>query len=117
MVCIHVYEDLYDGKVWNEFQVYGRQSFLADPFSIAVIMNIDWFKPYKHLEYKVGAIYMTVMNLPRYLRYKQENCILISWTYTWPIRTFSQYQYIFTTTCPRAFKTLGWCRNEYTFIY
>ena len=41
------------------------------------MMNVDWFKAYKHLEYKIGAIYLTVMNLPRELCFRQENMILV----------------------------------------
>ena len=41
------------------------------------MINIDWFKVYKHSEYKVGAIYLTVMNLPRSMRFRQENVILV----------------------------------------
>lgn len=40
-------------------------------------MNIDWFQPYKHLNYSVGVIYLTIMNLPRSLRYKRENILLV----------------------------------------
>ena len=41
------------------------------------MLNVDWFKPCKHTEYSVGAIYLTIMNLPRILRFQQENVILI----------------------------------------
>ena len=40
-------------------------------------MNMDFFQPYKHLQYSVGAIYCTLMNLPRTERYKVENVLLI----------------------------------------
>ena len=40
------------------------------------MMNMDFFRPYKHVQYSVGAIYLVIMNLPRSLRYKQENVIL-----------------------------------------
>ena len=40
------------------------------------MMNMDFFRPYKHVQYSVGAIYLTILNLPRNLRYKQENVIL-----------------------------------------
>ena len=40
-------------------------------------MNVDWFQPFTHTEYSLGAIYMTVQYLPRNLRYRQENVILI----------------------------------------
>ena len=37
---------------------------------------MDFFQPYKHLTYSVGVIY-GVLNLPRNIRYKCENVILI----------------------------------------
>ena len=40
-------------------------------------MNIDWFQPYKLTEASVGAIYLTVMNLPYNLRFKREFLILL----------------------------------------
>ena len=30
-----VYADIYDGKMWNDFQVYDGKPFLADNFSLA----------------------------------------------------------------------------------
>lgn len=41
------------------------------------MINIDWFQPYKHLTYSVGAIYLTIFNLPRSLHYKLENICLV----------------------------------------
>ena len=38
-------------------------------------MNFDFFQPYGHVQYSLGAIY--VLNLPREERYKQENAILV----------------------------------------
>ena len=35
---------------------------------------MDWFQPFKHVTYSVGAVYLS--NLPRNLRYKRENIIL-----------------------------------------
>ena len=41
------------------------------------MINVDWFQPYKHIiSYSVGVILLTIMNLPRALRYKEENIIL-----------------------------------------
>ena len=39
------------------------------------IFNI--LKPYKHTQASVGAIYLTIMNLPYTYRYKRENIILL----------------------------------------
>lgn len=41
------------------------------------MLNLDWFQPYKHLTYSVGAIYLSVFNLPSQQRYKLENIWLI----------------------------------------
>ena len=72
-----VMEDVYDGNIWKEFQVYGDRPFLSNPFAFGLMMNIDWFQPYKHLTYSVGVIYLTIMNLPCNLRYKRENILLL----------------------------------------
>ena len=76
-VCNGVYEDVYDGKVWEDFQVYNGQNFLRDPNNLAIMINMDYFQPYKHVSYSVGAIYCTILNLPRSVRYKQENVVLL----------------------------------------
>lgn len=70
-------EDVYDGNIWKEFQVYGDRPFLSNPFAFRLMMNIHWFQPYKHLTYSVGVIYLTIMNLPCSLRYKRENILLV----------------------------------------
>ncbi len=40
-------------------------------------MNVDWFQPYERGVYSVGAIYLTLQNLPRDQRYKPDNIIII----------------------------------------
>ena len=70
-----VYTDVYDGKVWKE---YLRSGFLSELHNLAFMLNFDFFQPYKHVQHSVGALYLTVMNLPRSKRYKQENVILVS---------------------------------------
>ena len=69
--------DIYDGKVWEDFQYIDGVPFLAAPNNLALMLNIDWFRPYKHTPYSVGAIYMVVTNLPRSERFKKENVILV----------------------------------------
>ena len=43
---------------------------------LSLIMNVDWFQPYKHTRHSVGAIYLSINNLPRHLRYKPCNILL-----------------------------------------
>ena len=42
-----------------------------------LLVNVDWFNPFKRAHYSAGGIYLTVLNLPRRLRFKKENSILV----------------------------------------
>ena len=72
-----IYLDIYDGNIWKEFQMYNGQPFLSEPNVYGLMLNIDWFRPCKHTEYSIGAIYLTVMNLPRDSRFRQENVMSV----------------------------------------
>ena len=72
-----ILEDVYDGKLWQEFLHYNGRPFLAAPYHFGLLLNIDWFQPYKHTTSSVGVIYLTVLNLPRSVRYKRENVIIV----------------------------------------
>ena len=65
--------DVYNGKQWKELD----KPFLESTNNLALMMNIDWFQPYKHRTYSLGVIYLAVMNLPRFIRFKRENIIII----------------------------------------
>ena len=60
--------------MWQEFC---EGMLLKEPFSLAFILNVDWFQPFTHTKYSVGVIYLTVLNLPCHICYKRENVILI----------------------------------------
>ena len=53
------------------------EAFLAVPRNYAFMLNVDWFQPFKHSLYSVGALYMVLMNLPRSERFKPENVLLV----------------------------------------
>ena len=67
--------DIFDGKIWKEWQHASGQPYLALPRNFAFMLNVDWFQPSKHSVYSVGALYMELMNLPRSERFKPENVI------------------------------------------
>ena len=69
--------DIFDGKIWKDFQTFNSQPFLDGVLGLGFILNIDWFQPYKLTNYSVGVIFLAVMNLPRKIRYKRENFILV----------------------------------------
>lgn len=70
-------KDVYDGRVWKEFINYKGTPFFSKPLSLGLMINVDWFQPYKHVQYSVGAIYISILNLPRCERNKTNNVILI----------------------------------------
>lgn len=69
--------DVYDGKVWRDFLDYEGKPFLSLPFNFALHLNVDWYQPFEHTQHSEGAIYLTVLNLPREERYHQHNVMLI----------------------------------------
>ena len=75
--CERLMSDVYHGKIWQEFLVYKGENFLAVPHCYGLLLNVDWFQPFEHFTYSVGVIYLVLLNLPRSLRYKRENVILV----------------------------------------
>ena len=70
--------DIYDGKVWDSFKKYNGVSFLEERFNYAFMLNCDWFQPFKRRkDISIGVMYLVVLNLPRHLRFKRENMILV----------------------------------------
>ena len=68
---------IYDGQIWNDFKQYEGVPFLSEPHSYALILNLDWFQLYKHLTYSIGVLYLSVLNLPSYVRYFNACTILV----------------------------------------
>ena len=64
--------DVYDGKLWKDWK-----PFLDIPGNLLLMLNVDWFKPFKHSPYSVGVIYLVILNLPRMMRFKPENIIVV----------------------------------------
>ena len=72
------YGDVYDGNVWKSFKNWkGSKPFLELSRSFGLMLNVDWFQPYKHRnDISIGVIYLVLMNLPRKIRFRRENVIL-----------------------------------------
>ena len=71
--------DIFDGAVWRSFTEDDKDNYLvANRHSYLLTLNVDWFQPFEQrVVYSVGAIYLTLQNLPRNERNKLENLILI----------------------------------------
>ncbi|KAG2192664.1 hypothetical protein INT47_009234 [Mucor saturninus] len=69
--------DVYDGAMWNSVKDINGNLFVDDSRSLMLTLNIDWFQPFDGVSYSCGAIYLAVNNLPRDVRFKKENVILV----------------------------------------
>lgn len=69
--------DVFDGRIWRDFHTVNGVPFLSAPRNYGLMLNVDWFQPFKHTIYSVGVIYLVIMNLPRSERFKPENVILV----------------------------------------
>ncbi len=64
--------DVYNGRLWRDWK-----DCVHIPGNLLLMLNIDWFRPHKHTTYSVGVLYLVVQNLPRTLRFKPENIIIV----------------------------------------
>ena len=67
-------QDVYNGEMWKEFLENPLDTsvpFLSNQNNIGLMLNVDWFKLFKRSDYKVAALIMTVLNLPRAERFKE----------------------------------------------
>ena len=51
--------------------------FLSGENTFGLMLNVDWYQPYKYSPYSIGDMYLVVMNLPRSERYHRKNLILV----------------------------------------
>lgn len=71
------FADVYDGSLWKEFKTVDGIPFLSAPNCYGLLLNVDWFQPFDHVTYSVGVIYISILNLPRTVRFKRKNIILV----------------------------------------
>ena len=70
--------DIYDGKIWKEMKWKDGSRFFDKEHNLGLMLNCDWFPPFERTEYSVGVLYAVILNLPRAIRFKPENVIIIS---------------------------------------
>ncbi|XP_057311059.1 uncharacterized protein LOC130648935 [Hydractinia symbiolongicarpus] len=69
--------DIFDGQIWKSFQDSIGELYFADKRNLGVMLNLDWFNPYKNREHSVGVIYLSILNLPRQHRLLWKNTLII----------------------------------------
>jgi len=57
--------DVIRGTVWKDFKGADVKHFMNHERNLALMMNVDWFQPFKDSPYSVGVTYLAIMNLPR----------------------------------------------------
>ena len=72
-----VFSDVYDGNIWKDFLIVNNSPFLLGEYTYGLMLNVDWYQPYKHSTYSIGVMYLVVMNLPRSDRYRRKNLIVV----------------------------------------
>lgn len=75
MVLCQTYMMVY--MVWKNLGEIDGNPYLSLPNNLYLALNVDWFNPYKHTPYSAGAIYLSILNLPRAKRFKPHNTILV----------------------------------------
>ncbi|OBZ80958.1 hypothetical protein A0J61_10993, partial [Choanephora cucurbitarum] len=71
--------DIFDGRVWKNFKLRetdNKPFVLQSNYNLMLTLNYDWFQAYKD-GYSVGAIYLTIRNLPREVGNLRSNSILV----------------------------------------
>lgn len=69
--------DIHDGQLWRDMQSFNGAPLLAAAGTIAMCMWGDWIQPFVTASYSMGVIMMVVGNLPRSVRFKRQNVILV----------------------------------------
>ncbi len=72
-----VYFDVYDGEAWQTFKDIDGNMYFDNKRNLAGIFNIDWFQPFDSSEHSLGVLYLVLLNLPREVRFKTENVIIV----------------------------------------
>ena len=76
--------DIYDGRVWKTFKGTNNETSpnffrpeVADSH-LGLMLNLDWFQPFDGTNHSTGVLYAAICNLPRDIRFKRENLLIIS---------------------------------------
>src|SRR2546423_46039 len=76
--------DIYDGRVWKTFKGTNDETSpnffrpeVADSH-LGLMLNLDWFQPFDGTNHSTGVLYAAICNLPRDIRFKRKNLLIIS---------------------------------------
>ncbi|CAB4444917.1 unnamed protein product [Rhizophagus irregularis] len=79
----NILTDIYDGQVWKNFKETSDENSVkffrpevADS-NLGLMLNLDWFQPYDGVVHSTGVIYAAICNLPRDMRFKRKNMLVL----------------------------------------
>ena len=79
----NILTDIYDGQLWEtlkETRAENSPKFFRPEVAdshLGLMINLDWFQPYEGTTYSTGVIYATICNLPRSIRFRRENMLIL----------------------------------------
>ena len=80
-----IMSDIYDDKIWKTFpsslNTPNATRFFEPETAdrhLGIMINLDWFQPFKSTVYSCEAIYGVICNLPRDIRFKRENMLTLA---------------------------------------
>jgi hypothetical protein len=76
----NILTDIYDGDVWGNFSDEDSSKFFRPEVAdshLGLMLNLDWFQPYDNVNHSTGVIYAAICNLPRDIRFKRENMLIL----------------------------------------
>ena len=65
------------GRVWQNLQEVNDEPYLSVANYLCLALNVDWFNSYKQTPYSAGALYLSILNLPRAKRFNKAHNILL----------------------------------------
>ena len=74
------YRDIWDGRILQAFLMDPADStkpLLKNKMNLALLLYLDFFNPFQRAVYSCGAIYMSVLNIPKSQRFKAKWSMLI----------------------------------------
>ena len=74
------YRDIWDGRILQTFLMDpdGRtKALLKNRMNLALLLYLDFFNPFQRAVYSCGALYISVLNIPKSQRYKAKWSMLI----------------------------------------
>src|SRR5918995_4749439 len=76
--------DIYDGEIWKTFPSRldtpdSSRFFTSESAGshLGIMINLDWFQLFESSAYSSGVIYGVICNLPREVRFKKENILIL----------------------------------------